>query len=502
MAFMQDSDNHSIGIVIQEKSYEDDLYDRFTGVLLGSAIADALGWVTEFLRSKKQLQRFYNVTKLTDFLSWKKETGGRFHSYIDYIQRGEYSDDTQLTLCTARSLGPDGTLDMNHFAKLELPYWLDYARGAGRTVTTAAKTIQRKSATWNNNFFRVAMGSGYLNYRETGANGVAMRISPIVLANRDSFNKVYEEIWKNSIVTHGHPRAIIGAVIYGKALHEVLYDKYVDTPRLLHNLQTFTSELYIPMNLTHIKGWIDKWNYGQEISFEMRFSEVRDEMKEQLKLVERTLGEMPSEVLKQLGCFERATRGSGTSTVSASIALFLRYSDNYERAITETVNLIGSDTDTIGLMVGGLVGAVNGYMGIPDRWTVSLQDFSYFLRVAKALSRINTRKSRGRELLPDFSCFPNEVPNILSLMRSGQIRRGSRVKHPLFALGWVHEVMAGWIRRRDGPTITLAHVEFDVGQSCWFKLYSAGKSGTRLPLNNKPFQASHDPQLRLLPDIT
>ena len=75
------------------------LKDKIAGVLLGSAVADALGWPTEFIKTKSQIQRFFGVNEIRDFVPWEKRTGGRFNTYIDYIQPGEYSDDTQLTSC-------------------------------------------------------------------------------------------------------------------------------------------------------------------------------------------------------------------------------------------------------------------------------------------------------------------------------------------------------------------------------------------------------------------
>jgi len=463
---------YGVKIEIAEKSLEDELYDKFSGVLFGSAIADALGWITEFVKSKSQLKRLIGAEKVTDFATWKKKTGGRFLTYIDVVQPGEYSDDTQLMLCTARSLRADGTCDMEHFSKVELPLWLDYARGAGRTITIAAKAIQRKTATWNHNFFRVKSGGAYLDYRQAGANGAAMRIAPIVLANNDKSIKAYDEIWKNAIATHGHPRAIIGALLYGKALQLILYQRLTASREILSELHGFVDSLYIPLQEISIRHWVETWNHGQHVRFEDCFQQTKNEVANQLSLLEQTSDLSTAEVISQLGCFNSATRGSGVATALAAILLFLRHGSHYERCTIEAANLIGADTDTIGLMAGGLAGAAHGYIGIPERWAIQLQDFSYFLRVAKALTRIHLGKSEGIELLPDTSSLPSGVPDIVDQIRSGKIKRGQIVKHSLFGVGWVHEVMAGWAGGRRGATMTLAHVMFDMGQSCWFKAYS------------------------------
>src|SRR2546425_11219919 len=115
-------------------SEEEVLENKISAALLGGAIADAMGWVTEFIKAAEDLHSRFKIEKIADFVSWDKQTGGRFNPYTDHVGAGEYSDDTQLTLCVARSIGPDGRVDNEYFAKVELPAWLSYARGAGATI--------------------------------------------------------------------------------------------------------------------------------------------------------------------------------------------------------------------------------------------------------------------------------------------------------------------------------------------------------------------------------
>jgi len=194
------------------------LEDKISGALLGGAIADAMGWPTEFLKSQKQLQDRFGVSRLEDFVAWEKQTGGRFNAYIEYIGIGDYSDDTQLTLSVARSMLLDGRSDVEHFAKTEMPLWLGYARGAGATIIAAAHSLSRKTARWNQNFFNLRRGGGTFSYTTAGANGAAMRVAPVAMANPRSIDRLQREVWRNAIVTHGHPRAIIGALVYARAV--------------------------------------------------------------------------------------------------------------------------------------------------------------------------------------------------------------------------------------------------------------------------------------------
>ena len=114
---------------------------KYKGSIKLSAIGDALGWITEFEKNTLSLKEKFGTERIDKFYSWKKPVGGRFYGFIDNINAGSYSDDTQLLLAVARSIKKDGSLDHNYFAKIELPNWLDYARGGGRTVKTAADKI-------------------------------------------------------------------------------------------------------------------------------------------------------------------------------------------------------------------------------------------------------------------------------------------------------------------------------------------------------------------------
>ena len=49
-----------------------------------------------------------------------------------------------------------------------------------------------------------------------------MRVLPIALANLGDIEKIKEEIFCNSIITHGHPRALLGAMLYGYAVNQII----------------------------------------------------------------------------------------------------------------------------------------------------------------------------------------------------------------------------------------------------------------------------------------
>ena len=237
---------------------------KYKGSIKLAAIGDALGWMTEFEKSPEDLKKKYGVDFINQFFNWEKNVGGRFYGYKDDIKAGSYSDDTQLLLAVARSIKEDGTVDQNYFSKIELPNWLLYARGAGRTIKNAARKIERKSAAWNNNFFTFKAGKATIDYRESGANGAAMRVLPIALANFGDIEKIKKEIFSNSIITHGHPRAIAGAMLYGIAVDTILQlsPENFDYIKFLTKLgKDIHTNLSIPfIDESELKAWETAWN--------------------------------------------------------------------------------------------------------------------------------------------------------------------------------------------------------------------------------------------------
>src|SRR5690606_40298967 len=79
---------------------------------------------------------------------------------------------------------------------------------------------------------------------------------------------------------------------------------------------------------------------------------------------------------------------------SAALGVFLQAGRDVRNAIVRTVNQLGSDTDTIGAFVGGLCGALHSYDSIPHEWASELQDYDYFLRVARSEEHTSELQSR------------------------------------------------------------------------------------------------------------
>lgn len=494
------SDQRSGRVLLVEEevpSREDLLYPKVAGAVLGGAIADALGWPTEFARTPEDLAKVGNFRyPITDFVPWHKRTGGRFFTRTDNIQPGDYSDDTQLTLSVARSLNPDGTVENEYFARQELKYWLGYARGAGATVTAAAKSAGRSRSDWRWNFFTFTRGRHQLDYRGAGANGAAMRVAPIALANLHDPGRLVTEVWRNAIVTHGHPRAILGALVYAEALRRLTAGDERSADSYVADLRTFVRSLDPTIPHPDLDYWRARWNEVTP-SFEALWPEYVAEVGQQLEIALDARHKDMRETFRRLGCFDPATKGSGTGSVAAALALFLRHGRNFERLTLEAANMLGADTDTIGAMAGSLAGGYLGYQEIPERWATIMADYTYLNRVAELLTLIALRKTPTNFLrLQGPSVDLPSGGALLAALDRQDVIKGRRYWHPLFGIGWATAVESQEVGR---PTpkgrVIMATVQFDAGQTCKFTSYASLPS--RGVKRARPEPSIRRPQMRL-----
>ncbi len=190
--------------------------DRAIGAMLGAAYGDALGWPNERTGRIKNRQ---SQGKLQELKAWTRRSGGRFYPHDELIEAGDYSDDTQLILCLSRSL-LHGEKWREYWTQIELPFWTLYERGGGGATKRAANAWLDGKNPWAEN----RNPKEVKKYFEAGGNGVAMRVLPHILYNADcdNFDAISLNIFLDGIVTHGHPRALAGALAYGYALWKSL----------------------------------------------------------------------------------------------------------------------------------------------------------------------------------------------------------------------------------------------------------------------------------------
>ena len=484
------NDEKRVGQIVvlepERRTIRDILYERISGALMGGAIADALGWPTEFAKRPEDLRSVGLEYPVTELRPWHKRTGGRFLTRTDNIQPGDYSDDTQLALAVARSIRPDGTVDNHYFAKQELRYWLDYARGSGATVTAAARNAGRARTDWRWNYFTFTRGRHHLDYRGAGANGAAMRVAPIALANARDARRV----------THGHPRAIIGALVYVEALRRLVFGHDQSAEAFVGDLREFARDLRPPTSDPDLGYWHTRWNEGSGTPLETLWPEFVNEMDRMLGRVLEARETPIREVYRVLGCLDPATKGSGTASVGAALALFLRYGQDFERLTVEGANLLGSDTDTITAMAASMAGAWLGFTEIPERWATVMADYTYLNRIAEYLTLVSLRETLETNIRAKVPAEPGAQMRLLDAMQRQDILDRRPYWHPLFGIGRVVKAESQEVGlRRPRGRVVMATVQFEFGQTCKFSSFRSLTTKTAAP--RRTGDRARQPQLPL-----
>ncbi|MFC2479666.1 MAG: ADP-ribosylglycohydrolase family protein [Bacteroides sp.] len=449
-----------------------DFLRQFRGAVLLSAIGDALGWMTEFDTPFRALQKREGVARVEKFYNWDKRTGGRFQGYNDPIKAGSYSDDTQLALAVARCIGCTGRVDNERFTKVELQDWLLYARGAGATVKESARKAGRKKTEWFNNFYSVKQQAGTIDYRKAGANGAAMRILPIALANVRNPEQMLEEIFCNSITTHGHPRAIIGAMLYGFAVYTASTVQNNTGLEWLGEIgKSFFSLCETPVFISQrseVRKWVELWDNQTVGKFSKLYRDVIEETREGLRKIYRDVRDKrePNQILKELGCFTPESKGSGIVTVLAGLFLAAKFWDDPQTGILSAVNAFGSDTDSIAAFTGGVLGFLHGEDSISHDW-LTVQDAQYLKKTAEDLLAIanNQQIDRGLYLLQN----PSKSHNLHDC-KGEKLTENTSVYLPSLGIGILKRIVR--IPTEANENYLLWLVEFDIGQSV---LIHAGK---------------------------
>ena len=336
--------------------------ERTRSSMLWAAWADALGFISE-LTTEDNFRRRTRGRALTQPMSWSRNVGGRMGARVD-LPEGCYSDDTQLRLATSRSITSHG-FDVEAFSRVELTVWPSYALGGGRASKSAAQAMAKLQANWANNQFK--------GWESAGGNGAAMRIQPHVYAARQLHDLQYvDDVIRNAVVTHGHPRGIAGAVFHAVSLAFTL-----DLGRV-PNQRDFSSLLYA----THesigaftrqpelASYWVPQWERATEKSFADAWHGTVAEMEQALtnsydafqnmraKTHDRQLAQQGYEELVQvLRLDDPDVRGSGVLTSVAALLLASAFPDHPIRAAQIAASRLHTDTDTIGTMAAAIVGA-------------------------------------------------------------------------------------------------------------------------------------------------
>lgn len=432
---------------------------RAQAAMLSAACGDALGWPVE-----PRGHRVGGTAKLAprlSFMEWTRREGGGYAPFQRRIPAGTYSDDTQLMLAVARSLS-QGESWWEHLTRFELPAWTLYELGGGGAIKRAANGWARGQAPWE-----AKKTADRKKYFAAGANGVAMRILPHAIFGADdpNFDRVGERIVADGLTTHGHPRALVGALVAGYAMWtglrwrgKIHYGELIED--CLGEKQSWTR---LP-EAALAPDWKQSAEHGFEAPYEVIWTQVGEEMVALLMLcqdaIKRGSLARDSDVLDDLGAFGKEG-GSGTRTAAAAIYLASRYVAKPTAGLLAAAFARRADTDTIACLTGAMLGAFTGDSRV-DGLAAGLQDAGYICDVAGQVAR------REVEHRPLVTWSPRMKSRILGEL--AQLEPKQAISLPLFGEGCVemtehpttksaNDVRIWWLSTQLGQTLAVTSIK-------------------------------------------
>ena len=316
--------------------------DSFVGCLIGLAVGDALGMSVEGLSQEERGTAFGYLTDYRDSSSHPR--------HKTPLQRGQYTDDTQLSLATVDSLLESPTISFSDMARrfAEL-YKSGELRRAGYATQQACKRLNQ-GYSWEESGTKNAEGCG-----------PATRITPLALVVPYlGMKDISDLVDHGTEITHDSLVARQGAAVVFNGVYTLAgKPDYFERTTIVEFIQKLadTTVRMVP------KGSSDTRMYDRLMRLNVLWQ-----------------GE-PEVVFPQIG-----TSGHSLETVPAALYAFLRTPNNFEQAVLTAINA-GGDTDSIGAITGAIAGAFNGGNAIPLRWRVNLENYGIILEKAQQLYR-------------------------------------------------------------------------------------------------------------------
>lgn len=373
--FYRDEDNAEVQRAEKIKKETEINIDKIRGSLLGGAIGDALGYPVEFL-SADAIFDTYGEKGIAEYVLDRK-TG-----------KALISDDTQMTLFTANGIlvgetracmrGIGGS--PHTYVPSSYQDWLttqetDYKTGknikryngtGGISWLLDVPELYSRRAPGNTCLSALyeARNKGYRgDYIENPRNnskgcGGIMRMAPLAIHYASvPIDVIDKEAAVLSAITHGHPLGYLPSAVFVHILNRIVFaeDKMALKDIILEARDTVCELFKETEHIDELRAIIDK---------AINCAENDDSDRNNI----RSLGE----------------GWVAEETLAIAIYCALRYEYDFSGGIIAAVNHDG-DSDSTGAVVGNILGAINGYAAIDQKWKNNLELFDVILEMADDL---------------------------------------------------------------------------------------------------------------------
>jgi len=314
-----------------------EIRDKFIGCVLGSAIGDALGAPFEGWEGRKIPLQVGMPSEYAKMRGYPK---------------GQYTDDTQLSLAIIKAILKTGKVDGEAIAQEFIPLWKNAEIiGAGLSCTDAITRLIGGKGDWR------TVGTK----RGRAGNGTAMRVAPIGLWDYDKPENLVEDATISSIITHHDERCTAGAVCVASVVAYVLKVKTIDSEKLIELLRETAKEIHegFAEEISQLFRWLS-------LAEEEAISEITMAGNPDIYFMKRWFGISPYVI----------------PTVLICLFFFLKYPNSYEDNLIRVIK-VGGDVDSTAAIMGAIAGAYNGISSIPSRLIEGLKDNEQIYNLAE-----------------------------------------------------------------------------------------------------------------------
>ncbi len=317
--------------------------------LIGLAAGDALGAPVEFLRSLQEIQDQYGPEGITDFAP--------FHGH----PAGSYTDDTQMSLATARGIldafsAPVGRRNVERHAIIHSVHaryleWLrtqddpKQNRAPGTTCIRALRSGR--------------MGTIEHPINDSKGCGGVMRTAPVglVFSGREAFQIGAE----CAAITHGHPSGYLPAGFIAELVSHLIEGQGIQNcvEQSRDTLRDFAGH-----------------------------DETLAKVDQAIRLAASSCRTI--EAMTQIG-----EGWTGEEALGIAIYCALKFPTDFEAGVIAAVNH-GGDSDSTGSITGAILGASLGIEAIPKKWIDGLEDADKIQNLAGEMRALRERLSPSK----------------------------------------------------------------------------------------------------------
>ena len=321
------------------------------------------GWRREQI--KKYVGR---VTELIEPIIIKDSFGnriledefGKLKAYSRELKRGDFTDDTILTLAIAESIADKKLVDLEDIAKRHLKeYELRLMKDGTLLGGFGGTTIQALNNLQN--------GFSYLESGVIGGpgNAPAMKMHPLgmYMYATQQYKKGLDNAEKISKITHLNPRSIVSGVLQAHSVYALLNG--INRDEFLESLVEVCEENEKPLD--------ERFTWHKSGSLLSR-----------IKWIYKNKDASDENAFNQLGNSSSVYR-----SYPFALFMFQKYWDYPIEGLIETINY-GGDCDTTGAIYGALAGAKNG-MIFPEECIEQINDIERIKNCAEKIYEIGEK---------------------------------------------------------------------------------------------------------------